>query len=68
MAGAPEQDQNQVIYYQDHRMVNEFDGVQNPEIIGEGGFGTVISAQHKIDRKCYAIKKIRINGSHLNLP
>ena len=68
MAAAAEQEQNQVIFYQDGRLINEFYGLENREVIGDGGFGTVIRAQHKIDRKFYAIKMIELNGLKLYLP
>ena len=66
MAAAAEQNPNQVIFYQDSRLINEFENVENPEIIGRGGFGIVIQAKHKIDLKYYGIKIIEFDGLKLN--
>ncbi len=30
---------------------------ENPQLIGEGGFGKVFKARHKIDNSIYAIKR-----------
>ncbi|KAH8873618.1 Interferon-induced, double-stranded RNA-activated protein kinase [Schistosoma japonicum] len=43
---------------QNHYLLDNFD---RPVFIGNGGFGTVYKAKHKIDGKAYAIK--RISGS-----
>ena len=38
-----------------HRLFNEID------LIGEGGFGKVYKAQHALDQRIYAVKKIKIH-------
>ncbi len=49
------------IFKQNGRYENEFKETVNP--IGFGAFGAVFKAQHMIDDKEYAIKKIKINGN-----
>jgi serine/threonine protein kinase len=48
------------IFMQNGRIENEFD--ENDKPIGMGGYGVVFKAMNKIDRKYYAIKKIKIKG------
>jgi hypothetical protein len=48
------------IFMQNGRIENEFDENNTP--IGIGSFGIVFKAMNKIDRKYYAIKKIKIKG------
>lgn len=33
-------------------------------MIGEGGFGRVFKARHKIDRNIYAVKKVKLSRTN----
>ena len=51
----PSSENSSILYYENNRFVNCFSMIVE---VGRGGYGSVFKAFHKLENKCYAIKKI----------
>uniref|UniRef100_A0A8D0HAY2 Protein kinase domain-containing protein n=1 Tax=Sphenodon punctatus TaxID=8508 RepID=A0A8D0HAY2_SPHPU len=46
-------------YTVDKRFLQDFDDIV---LIGDGGFGNVFKAKHRLDYRCYAVKRVQFNS------
>ena len=53
-----------VCYINVHRLLSEFEMM---DLMGKGGFGSVIKVRNKLDGNTYAIKRIQLQPRSLNL-